>query len=97
MSSHDILINPKQFIAEVDEFKGTSAEISAVKSEDLLNVNEKTILNSMDEMIAIISMFQSIIDQYIALANKDVTEMYSLKEKWVTKDTNLSNEIGGTK
>ncbi|MEI3612685.1 hypothetical protein [Pseudogracilibacillus sp. SO30301A] len=95
MSSHEILINPDQFTAEVDEFKGKIEGIASVKSEDVINVNEKSILDSMYQMIAIINTFQSIIDQYIALANKDVTEMNSLKEKWVTKDTNLSNEING--
>lgn len=49
----------------------------------------------MDELIAIINTFQSNVEQYITLANKDVAEMNSLKEKWVTKDENLSNEING--
>ncbi len=95
MSSSDILIKPDQFSAEVDEFKGTTEEISSVKVDDVINVNEKTILNSMDELIAIINTFQSNVEQYITLANKDVAEMNSLKEKWVTKDENLSNEING--
>lgn len=95
MSSHDILINPENFEAEVDEFKGSIDKITSVKSEDVVSVNEKTILDSMDQMIAIVNLFQSNMDQYVTLANKDVTEMNSLKGKWVTQDINLSNEIHG--
>jgi hypothetical protein len=93
--SHDILINPSQFEAEVNEFKGTCDKIAAIKADEIMTVNEKSLLDSVDKMMAMISAFQDNINSYVTLANKDVTEMNGLKNKWVTKDVHLSNEING--
>lgn len=90
---HDILIDPESFIAEVDEFKGSTTEISSAKTEDVMNAKEQSILDAVDELLEIVKLYQNNVDQYIALADKDVAEMHSLKNKWVTKDENLSNEI----
>lgn len=91
--SHDILIDPELFIAEVDEFKESTAEISSVKTDDVMNAKEQSILDAVDELLSIVQLYQTNVEQYIALADKDVAEMNSLKNKWVTKDENLSNEI----
>jgi len=93
MPSHEILIDPDLFLAEVEEFKGSIEEISTVKTEDVLSAKEQSILDAVDKLLEIVQMYQNNVDEYIALANKDVAEMNSLKEKWVTKDQNLSNEI----
>ncbi|MBO1909813.1 hypothetical protein [Sporosarcina sp. 6E9] len=91
----EVYLNPDAFKGEVDSFKATTGELASLSVKDTVNANKDTILDSVSELIAIVNLFNECVEQYMALSNKDVAEMESLREKWVQKDLNLANEMDG--
>ena len=91
----EVYLNPDGFKGEVDSFKKTTSELASLSPKNAVDANKNTILDSVDELIAIVNLFSECIEQYMTLSTKDAEEMESLKEKWVLKDLNLANEIDG--
>ena len=91
----DVYLNPEGFKGEVDSFKKSTSDLASLSVANTVEAKKHTVLNSVDELMAIVNLFSENIEQYIALSEKDVREMDSLKEKWVQKDLTLANEIDG--
>ncbi|MDS9472572.1 hypothetical protein [Sporosarcina pasteurii] len=91
----EVYLNPNGFKGEVDSFKRTTSELAGLSAKNTVDANQETILDSVSELIAIVNLFSECVEQYMALSNKDVAEMESLKEKWVQKDLQLANEMDG--
>lgn len=95
-SSKEILLNPEGYESEIERFSSSVTEVAAIESKQVLNVKKKTILESMDLMMSIMDLFTKSMEAYVALSNKDINEMKSMKEKWVNKDAQLAHDIEGT-
>lgn len=91
----EVYLNPDGFKGEIDSFKTTTGELASLSPKNAVDANKNTILDSVDELIAMVNLFSECIEQYMALSTKDVEEMESIKEKWVLKDLTLANEIDG--
>lgn len=91
----EVYLNPEGFNSEVDSFKATTGELATLSVKDAVNANQKTILDSVDHLVALVNLFSECVEQYSALSSKDVAEMESIKQKWVQKDLELANEIDG--
>jgi len=90
-----VFLNPDVFQAEVDAFKSAIEGVSGVQLDNISEVGNKTILESMDTMIATINFFSEMMEYYVSFSNEDAQHLVSLKTSWVTKDTQLGEEIGG--
>ena len=91
----EVYLNPDGFKGEIDSFKTTTGELASLSRKNAVDANKNTVLDSVDELIAMVNLFSECVEQYMALSTKDVEEMESLKEKWVLKDLTLANEIDG--
>lgn len=94
-SSNEVFIDPVGLDSDVSAFEDTTSDISNINATSALEVKKKTILDSMDTMISIIETFNQCVEQYVALANKDVDEVKSIKEQWVMTDTKIASDIEG--
>lgn len=95
-SSKEIVLHPENYDLEVDQFANSVMNVSAVESKQLLDVKKKSMLESMDMMVSILETFTKSMEAYVALSKKDVSEMKSIKEKWVNKDAEIAHDIEGT-
>lgn len=95
-SSKEIVLNPEGYEAEIDRFSSSVTEVAGVESKQVLDVKKKTMLESMDLMMSIIDSFTKSIEAYVALSQKDINEMRTIKEKWVNKDAQIAHDIEGT-
>ncbi|MFD1850865.1 hypothetical protein [Oceanobacillus bengalensis] len=94
-SSNEVFINPVGLDSDTSAFDSTTSGISNIKANGVLEVKKKTILDSMDTMIFIIETFNQCVEEYVALSNKDVEEIKSMKEQWVMTDTKIASDIEG--
>lgn len=94
-SSNEVFIDPVGLDSDISAFEDTTSDISNINATNVLEVKKKTILDSMDKMISIIEDFNQCVEEYVALSNKDVDEVKSIKEQWVMTDTKIASDIEG--
>jgi|GEM_PF-6536867 len=93
--ANKIFLNPAEFQAEVSAFKTAVTGVSNVKASGLENLGKQTILDSMDKMNEAIELFKNVIETYVSFSEEDAQHLEALKQSWVTKDTQLGDEISG--
>ncbi len=87
-----IEIKPQQLEEEKKAFELTTEYLSDLSNSDLKDIKKDSLLDTVDELEAIIGDFFDCVDSYVELSNIDVKAIEKLKNDWIAYDKELAGK-----